>query len=264
MISSRSPSRLHRLLAHLHEGGVRRVLAILGLYGYHRNFPLWFTDVQVLGLPDATARPAFQPLAGYQFRLANSGDLEAVVNCAPPEERGHLSRLFRRFMHAKSRCAVALHGETVAGYIWSFTGEYVITLDDYRQRNLQVRLDPVSVFTGNAYVMPAHRQRGLFRHLKLFLMQTYPRGTRFYTWINELNFPSLAVNRRLGFRRLATLRFVGLFSRTLLFLRAADDSRWRGYRARWPVFRIEGERMQTVPEVKYLPVAWHGPGRRFF
>jgi hypothetical protein len=167
-------------------------------------------------------------------------------------------------MHGGSRCAIALHGDTVAGYIWCFSGEYMITLDDYRQRNLRVQLDPGSVFTGNAYVVPAHRQRGLFQRLKLFLMQTYPRDTRFYTWVNELNFPSLAANRRLGFRRLATLRFLGVFSRTLLFLRVMGGSRWRGFRTRWPVIKIEGERLLAVPEAKYVPVGWHRPGRRFF
>ncbi|MCR4347878.1 MAG: hypothetical protein NUV55_11845 [Sulfuricaulis sp.] len=237
--------KLNRLLAHYREGGFVRIFKILASYGVANGGALWLADIQILRLMGAVETQTFQPLAGYTFGFATLMNLDAILVCAPNADRVHLDVMFRKFFRDGARCAVALNGERVVGYVWAFTGEYVITLDDYRRCNLNVRLDSRSVFTGNAYVIPPHRGRRLFQRLKLYLMQYYPPGTHFYTSIDDLNAPSLAANRRLGFRKLATLRFVGVFSRTMLYLREKDSQRWRAFRTHWPALKLDDGRLQT-------------------
>ena len=236
--------KLNRLLAHYREGGFARIFKVLAPHGFAHGGLLWLADVQILGLMGTVETQMFQPLAGYTFGFATLMNLDAILACAPVADRAHLDVLFRKFFRTGSRCAIALNEARVVGYVWAFTGEYVITLDDYRRCNLNVRLDSRSVFTGNAYVMPQYRGRNLFQHLKLYLMQHYPSGTHFYSSIDDLNAPSLAASRRLGFRKLAMLRFVGVFSRTLLYVRETEDRRWRAFRTRWPILKLDGKRLQ--------------------
>jgi hypothetical protein len=245
-MASSSLLKLDRFLAHYREGGFGRVLKVLASYGFVHGWALWLADIQILGLMDPVETQTFQPLAGYTFGLATLMNLDAILACAPVVDREHLGVMFRKFFHDGSRCAIVLNEERVVGYVWAFTGAYVITLDDYRRRNLSVRLDSCSVFTGNAYVASLHRGRGLFQRLKLHLMQHYPPGTHFYTSISDLNAPSLAANRRLGFSKLATLRFIGVFSHTLLYVREKESHQWRAFRTRWPNLKLDGIRLQTA------------------
>jgi GNAT superfamily N-acetyltransferase len=203
-------------------------------------------DIQILGLVEPVEAQTFELLTGYTFGFATIMNLDAILDCAPVVNREHLDVLFRKFFRDGSRCAIVLNEERVVGYMWAFTDEYVVTLDDYRRRNLSVRLDSRSVFTGNAYVASPHRGRGLFQRLKLYLMQHYPPGTHFYTSISDLNAPSIAANRRLGFSKLATLRFIGVFSRTLLYVREKESRQWRAFRTRWPNLKLDGIRLQTT------------------
>lgn len=249
MVSSSLSSRIEQFLAHYREGGFKRVLKVLAYYGFAHGSALWLADIQILGLMDPAEAQSFQPLTGYSFEFATSMDLDAILACAPVVDREYLGLLFRKFFHDGSRCAIVLNEERVVGYLWAFTGEYVITLDDYRWRNLGVRLDSRSVFTGNAYVVSQHRGHGLFQRLKLYLMQHYPPGTHFYTSISDLNAPSLAANRRLGFSKLATLRFIGVFSHTLLYVREKENRRWRAFRTHWPNLKLDGIRLQTTSAV---------------
>lgn len=246
MASSSLFSRLERFLAHYREGGLKRVLKVSAYYGFAHGLALWLTDIQILGLIEPVEAQTFQPLIGYTFGFATIMNLDAILACAPVADRAYLGVLFRKFFHDGSRCAIVLNEERVVGYIWAFTGEYVVTLDDYRRRNLNVRLDSRSVFTGNAYVTPQHRGRGLFQRLKLYLMRHYPPGTHFYTSISDLNIPSLAANHRLGFRKLATLRFVGVFSHTLLYVREKESRQWRAFHTRWPNLKLDGIWLQTA------------------
>jgi GNAT superfamily N-acetyltransferase len=246
MASSSLFSRLEQFLAHYREGGFKRVLKVLAYYGFAHGWALWLADIEILGLVEPVDAQTFQLLTGYTFGFATIMNLDAILACAPVVDREHLGVLFRKFFRDGSRCAIVLNEERVVGYIWAFTGEYVVTLDDYRRRNLSVRLDSCSVFTGNAYVASQHRGRGLFQRLKLYLMQHYPPGTHFYTSISDLNAPSLAANHRLGFRKLAMLRFIGVFSRTLFYMREKDGRPWQAFRTRWPTLKLAGVQLQTV------------------
>ncbi len=244
-------SRLERFRAHYREGGLWRVLKLLAFYGCAHGWALWLADMQILGLVGPVEPQALDQFPGYSFGFATEMDIQMILSSVPVIDRSHLERLFRRFFHDGSRCVIALFGSRVVGYMWAFSNKYVITLDDYRQRNLCVWLPSGAVFTGNAYVMPPHRGRGLFQRMKLYLMHDYPVGTNFYTSISDLNTPSLAANHKLGFRELATLRFVRVFSRTLLYVREKGERSWRPFRAGWPEPKLDGTRLQMDPAKRF-------------
>ena len=240
-------SRFERILAHYRDGGIRRVLKHVANYACSHHWVLWMADMHILGLAGSTESQALQPLPNYTFRFATETDLDAILACAPLDERSQLDELFRKFFHAGTRCAIALFESRVVGYLWAFTGEYVITLDDYQRCNLHVRLPSGAVFTGTAYVALLHRGRGLYQRLKRHLMSGYPSDTNFYTSAGDLNAPSLAASRKLGFSTLATLRFVGVFSYTLLYVREAGNHRWRPLHTRWPALEFDGMRLRIEP-----------------
>jgi hypothetical protein len=246
MASSELPARFKRILAHYRAGGFTRALKLLCYYGCVHNWTLWLADIQILGRPGSVEAKPLEPLAGYYFGFATENQLNAILTCAPVADRGALDKLFRRFFHDGYRCVVTFFEERVVGYLWAFTGEYVITLDGYRRCNLRARLPAGAVFTGNAYVTPSHRGRDLYQRMGLYLMRHYPLGTCFYAAVIDLNAPSLKVNHRLGFTEMATARFIGAFSRTLLYIRAAGSRRWRPFFTSCSDLRFDGARLQTV------------------
>lgn len=218
-----SVARLVQSLRHFGWKGVSKRIAY---YGCTHSWVLGLADVQILGLL------AFNPLDGqdslddYSCLLASPLDLDAILLCSPLADRGKLRELFLDFFGRGFRCAIARHNDAVVGYNWGFTGGYTITVDDYRRHIARVNLQPGTVFTGNAYVRPEHRGRGVIRQLKRVLFSDYPTGTRFYTAISELNNSSLRANTRLGFEKLGTLRFTRTPFGNRLYLRANDGDRW--------------------------------------
>jgi GNAT superfamily N-acetyltransferase len=239
-------SRLKRILAHYRAGGFTRVLKHLLHYSCVHNWVLWLADIRILGLVGASETKTLQPLTGYTFGFATESDLNAILTSVPVADRNQYDKLFRKFFHEGYRCVIVLFDKHVAGYLWAFTGEYVITLDDYRRCNLSVRLPSGAVFIGNAYVVPAHRGHGLYRRMSLYLMRHCPPNACFYASISDLNAPSLAVNHKLGFKELATVRFIGVFSHTLLYIRENATHRWRSFRTRRPNVELDGARLRTV------------------
>ncbi|MBI3779329.1 MAG: hypothetical protein HY274_10565 [Gammaproteobacteria bacterium] len=246
MASSLLWYRLKRILAHYRAGGFTRVLKHLLHYGCVHHWVLWLADIWILGLAGAPTTKTFPPLTRYTLRLATESDLNAILTCVPVADRNHLDRLFRKFFHEGHRCVVVLFDSHVAGHLWAFTGEYVITLDDYYRSNLSVRLPPNAVFFGNAYVGAAHRGQGLYQRMSLYIMQRCPPGAYFYTSVSDLNAPSLAVNHKLGFKELAIVRFIHVFPRTLLYIRANAAHGWRSFRARKPDTALDGTRLRTI------------------
>lgn len=239
--------RLKRILAHYRAGGFARILKHLLDYGCVHHWVLWLADVKILGRVGTAETKTLQPISGYTFRSATENDLDAILLCIPVIDRSQLDSLFRKFFHDGYRCVFVLFDKQVVGYLWAFTGEYVITLDDYRRRNLRVSFPPDAIFIGNAYVTPAHRGHGLYQRMSLYLMERCPSSACFYVSISDLNAPSIAVNHKLGFTELATLRFIGVFRRTLLYMREKDSPRWRSFHTHWPDLRLDGTRMRTIP-----------------
>lgn len=253
MVQRSLHSRLERVLAHYRDGGIRRVLKHLAHYACSHHWMLWMADMEVLGLAGSTESPVLPLLPGYTFRFATETDLEAILACVPFTERSQLDKLFSKFFHNGTRCTVVLFESRVVGYLWAFTGEYVITLDDYRRCNLQVHLPAGTLFTGTAYVEPLHRGRGLYQRLTSYLVSEYPSGTSFYTSVSDLNAPSLAANRKLGFSTVATLRFIGVLSYKLLYIRETGGRRWYPLSTHWPVLRVEGMHLR-IESPTQLPV----------
>lgn len=186
-----------------------------------------------------------EPPAGYFFTRAREDELDEMAGCVgnDPATRAQLAELYRRFYAAGHQCAIVRTQDRMIGHLWAFSREYIVTIDDYKKTNLPFELDSNSVFTGNAFVAPEHRNRGVFQHLKLFLMREYPAKTRFYTWVDQTNTPSLAANRALGFEQLAVLRFAGPVSHSFLSLREASARAWTHFGRHWPRLRLDGRHL---------------------
>lgn len=267
MASSLLWHRLKRILAHYRAGGFERVLKHLLHYGCVHHWVLWLADIRILGLAGVPATKTFPSLTRYSLRLATVSDLNAILTSMPVADRNHLDRLFRKFFHEGHRCALVLCDGRVAGHLWAFTGQYVITLDDYHRSKLSVRLPPNAIFFGNAYVGAAHRGHGLYQRMSLYLMRRCPPGAYFYTAVSDLNAPSLAVNHKLGFKELAVVRFVHVFSCTLFYIRANAAHRWRSFLARQPDVELDGTRLRTSlrdssypsPDNRAPAAAWRWP-----
>jgi hypothetical protein len=143
-----------------------------------------------------------------ELRFAGDSEVEQLAACAghDPRQRARLAELYRGFFASGARCLSARRNGRVIGHLWAFTGEYTITVDDYRHTRIPVALDAHSVFTGNGYVVHELRNSGVFRQLKLRLIQAYPAGTSFYTWVDRRNDASLQVNRAVGYTPIAQVR----------------------------------------------------------
>jgi len=238
--------RFAKGIALLRNESIGDLVRRAGAYAQHHGWILWSTEICVMYLRSLPETAGVEAPAGTVFSLAELSDLAAMVACAGEEEdSAHLFTLFAGFFAAGHRCAVARNRHGIAGYLWEFRDEYVLTLDAYGPHSMQVKLEPNAVFTGNAYVRPDSRRHGLYRNLKHFLMRQSPPETAFYTWINRQNTASLGANRNLGFTLLATLRFVGLGSGSALWWRPADSARWLRAGLRWPAMTIQlsGARM---------------------
>jgi hypothetical protein len=195
----------------------------------------------VLGCTRPALFPGETP-AGYEFSGAPEEEIREITACSSRTRSAgaYSTTLFRQFFRAGHRCVVARSQGRVVGHLWAFAGEYVVTVDDYRYTQLKIALDRMSVFTGNGYVDPHHRDHGVFRRLKLYLMHQYPAGTNFYAWVDESNAASLAANRALGFEPMAVLRFNGSPSRRQLTLHHLGGDQWIDLQRPWPTLRIAG------------------------
>lgn len=233
-------TRPARLIQALRRFGWKGVGKRIAYYGCTQSWVLGLADVQILGLL------AFNPETGQespddcQCRLASPADLDAILLCSPLADRSKLHKLFLEFFSRGSQCAVARHNDVVIGYNWAFTDNYIITIDDYRRHMARVELEPGTVFTGNAYVRPEHRGRGVIRKLKCALFSHFPSGTRFYTAVSNLNSSSLRANTRIGFEKLATLRFTRSPFGNRIYLRENGGGRWDYVGRTASIIQIEG------------------------
>lgn len=218
--------RLEQFWRNLRRGGFarlrNRLLRLAQIPGIVNLVILGCVDPALFDIDDKDSLP------GYVFAEAYPREADELAACSTgdPESRARLQELFSQFFASGHRCVVARQDDRIIGHLWAFTNEYTITTDDYHLTRLPVTLDADSVFSGNAFVAQGHRNRGVFRQLKLYLMGKYPTGTHFYTWVDELNNASLAVNRALGFAPLAKLRVAIATPKPRVELRQEGSDAW--------------------------------------
>ena len=217
----------------LRQGNLSHLVSRLGQSAHERGWAMWLTTMLILYAGGVADEIAFGLLPEFTFSLADAGDVRLLAACSGLSESGRLKRLFRQFFADGHLCAMVLSRAGIAGYMWGFRHQYVLTLDDYGPRSIPIRLQPSAVFTGNAYVRPELRGRGLFRRLKDFVMRQFPPATQFYSSINALNWPSLRVSEVLGFEAIASLRFMGLGHSTALWWQPAHEPAWRAAGLHW-------------------------------
>ena len=216
----------------LRNGKVSDLLIRAGNSAQEHHWLVWLTTMAIMysaGTPPSLYLPALENLF---FSLAEPSDVAALMACTGCSDI-RLSRLFDDWFAAGHVCATARDETAIVGYVWAFTDEYVLTLDDYQKCSLPIAIEQGAIFTGTGFVHEAYRNRTLFRQLKYFLMQQYGTGTRFYSAINTLNLPSLKASDSLGFVPVAHLRFAGFGNRSSMWFQDLGSRGWRAAGMSW-------------------------------
>jgi hypothetical protein len=224
--------RLPRVWADLRRLGLYHVVLRLSASRWSPKRAFLLSEIEILRLAEPNAKALARAPVGYEWRCADASLTDALRACAPPDTQ---PTLFSRFFRQGARCYVAIHRSRVVAYMWAFSGEYVLTYDSYRSRNLTIRLEPRSVFLGNGMIDEQHRLRGLFPHLVAFVRGQWPRGTELYSAVERANQRSLRSHYRLGFVPCARVLCVTVLGRSRFFTRAGSASPWRARRSSDPI-----------------------------
>lgn len=196
---------LHKLARHYREGGINDIAQRLSGQGYVPPWLFELEGVDVLELVSINERATRRKPRGYVFRDATRDDLPDIVTLTHPSDPATYQRLLERFLDEGHHAYVVTKDERIVGYSVVFQGFYEITVDDYGPRTLRLELDDDMRFLGNGVIDPAQRMKGLFPHLVMFSTKDAPRGTRFFSSVNQTNDVSRHSHVRLGFRPRASL-----------------------------------------------------------
>ena len=213
--------------------------------------------LQVHLLRDAVVMDANAPLTppttplpeGFSLSIGSEADVHEMALCGAKDaaEIRNRDHLFRQFLAEGHCCAVAHAQGEIIGSQWMFFHRYVVTIDEYRASHIGIRLFANSAFFGNAYVRPDYRSRQIARHLKLYVTAQRPEYEHFYTWVDSTNIPSLHSNAAIGFRPMATLRFLGPIAVVRVLMRnATPESRWIGVSKDSPDLVADGHRLRIA------------------
>lgn len=187
-------------------------------------------ETEIMELARLNAAALGRNLDEYECAGAGESAIGDLIACSPPKVRALLRNSFTRFFEEQAKCYVVRHGESLVGYVWAFPRRYVLTYDNYRERNLIVQSGDRSVFLGNGMIGEKYRLKGLFPLLMSFVLQQWPRDTRFYTAVDKVNERSLLSHYRLGFVSCGKVLCVTLLGVSFFFHKAPGDTRWRRQR----------------------------------
>ena len=188
---------------------------------------LFAHDFDVLGLAELNVRSLVALTGGYEFAVADASILEELVECTDIPASVELRRQgLARVLALGPSCITARRDGRLVAYLFAFTGEYLLTYDDYGPRTLRFALDEKAVFLGNVFIRAEYRMRGLFPHLLRFCVDSYPPGTRFFGHMDADNVHSFNSHRRLGFVPLLTITCLGV-GPTRIFLQRPFGARRR-------------------------------------
>ena len=185
------------------------------------------TETEIVRLEQLSRKALERTPQGYDWQPVGTESIAGLVECSPAAERNLLIRMFEKFFADGASCYAARHNGEIAAYVWAFPRHYVLTYDNYKGRNLNIRVDDGAVFLGNGMIGAKHRLRGLFPHLIAFVRSQWPPGMRFFGAIDSSNTLSLRSHYRLGFRPYKWVLCFTLFGRTWYFKRYPDNPHWR-------------------------------------
>jgi len=142
--------------------------------------------------------PNLQPRIDLEIREIKSTDIHLVRQIdRPSEAKACALRLARGH-----RGLLALHRGQPAGYVWGCTET---TLE-----RVNLRLDPGDILCTDAYTAPAFRRQGVQTALKLalFLLFRDLGYSRVVAYIEQNNYPSLAIWHKVGNQVIGHINFV--------------------------------------------------------
>lgn len=218
--------KMSRLAAHFQKGGVYEVLLRFSALEHMAKGLLYFAEADILLWKRKVCVTNPPALAGYVYEQVSRsalGELTACSGSMPNKRVG----LFEKFMDQGARCHAMRHDGRIVAYCWTFAKEYLLTFDEYRVRNIRLRLRADDVFLGNVFVAEAHRRQGVFSVLFDNVVWQWPGQTRFYSWVERTNDSSLQAHANLGFAPFLRILCVTIGGVTGYWLRSAEDQAWR-------------------------------------
>ncbi len=153
----------------------------------------------------------------YKFDVASKADIESILKLSGLTDKSiqlPMARLIRFFDNGNSCYIIRLENKIIA-FLMLYKGQYVITRDDYKSINMNVRLDDNILFFGYGFIMPKYRMRGLFPYMMNYAMSSN-KGAVFITDIADLNKHSHRSHIKLGFKTIYSVVAVRLFLKSMI------------------------------------------------
>jgi hypothetical protein len=143
-------------------------------------------------------RPYFEPLVPARFDRLGPDSVGVLAAAMGP---GSVAEVIRRF-RSGDQCYGAWVGSELAAYGWvSFEQEYV------GEFKVWVRLVPGEAYIWDCFTLPAHRQRGLYSGLLVYMLGQLEKDNECRVWIGA-DMDNLASQRgiaRAGFGAVADI-----------------------------------------------------------
>jgi hypothetical protein len=228
-------AKLGNLVRYYRRGGWYEVVLRFSARRWLSDRLFLVSETQILELVELNVKAREDNLRDYSCAEADATAIDALLACSPAAMRTALRRSFAWFFAEGARCYVVIHAGRVIGYVWVFSGEYVLTFDNYGRRNLTIPLDDRSVFIGNAMIEEDYHLRGLFQLLIRHAVRRLPPDTRVYSAADRTDDRSLLSHERIGFVRRARILCVTVLGIARFFRRDSEGQPWRVQPASDPV-----------------------------
>lgn len=156
---------------------------------------------------------------GQRFIELHQADAERIAQTDRRfGRRGDMARILRRFQHGLRYFAIEEDEGLVA---WFWVAHAVPRyLDEMRW---MISLDNTQAWARDAFVAPARRGQGLIAALMEHASTVDSGPQQFLSDVDSYNYPSLRAHRKMGFRRIATVRSLSIGKRFLLRGRPPEE-----------------------------------------
>lgn len=222
-------TKIDRMFDTYKAGGTLLVFERLCSYGYIPGYIFYISSMDILKMGHINKK-IIRSSSTYTFKQIFIEDIEKLVNIAKEElDESNIRGIFISYFHKKNQCFVAINSDNeVVGYIWVFSGKYVLTWDEYRSRNIEIKLQQHQKVLSDLYIRKADRMRGVYPLLLKFCINQHSQGTIFLTTILNTNQESLKSAMRLGFQSIGKVTNIGIFKRNYYKYKVPGLRCWKG------------------------------------
>lgn len=206
------------------QGGMLEVVYRLIAYDYIPEWLLFMESTTIMVLEKFNEKVVRRNLKGYSFAVADKSNIKELIECTGEETDENTQEVFQRFFNEGNKCTVIRHEDKTVAYGWSFENKYILTFDDYKKKNVVLKLEKNEVFFGTGLIAKEYRLKGLFPSLVKFMMEQHPNVDNFYTAVDYRNVHSHQSHARLGYAPLFSVFCVSFFGVTAYFIKNNDKT----------------------------------------